>query len=195
MPRGHHDVGGLPGAGPIDQSQHELSDWEILADAINQALGAKGVKRTDEMRRAREEMDSAAYRDMSYYERWIASIEAILIEKKILEKQQIDRKLAEFDTKWGRPRTSRPASSKRVIGSKSNSRTGLGTCARPGIFAAKPVGSNAFTVIFSIRSRSRLVATACLKGRFTWSLFVTPTYSENRRTLATKFWWTFTIIC
>lgn len=103
MPRGHHDVGGLPGAGPIDQSQHELSDWEILADAINQALGAKGVKRTDEMRRAREEMDSAAYRDMSYYERWIASIEAILIEKKILEKQQIDRKLAEFDTKWGRP--------------------------------------------------------------------------------------------
>jgi hypothetical protein len=103
MPRGHHDVGGLPGAGPIDQSQHELSDWEILADAINQALGAKGVKRTDEMRRAREEMDSAAYRDMSYYERWIASIEAILIEKKILEKQEIDRKLAEFDTKWGRP--------------------------------------------------------------------------------------------
>jgi len=103
MPRGHHDVGGLPGAGPIDQSQHELSDWEILADAINQALGAKGVKRTDEMRRAREEMDSAAYRDMSYYERWIASIEAILIEKKILDKQQIDRKLAEFDTKWGRP--------------------------------------------------------------------------------------------
>ena len=103
MPRGHHDVGGLPGAGPIDQSQHELSDWEILADAINQALGAKGVKRTDEMRRAREEMDSAAYRDMSYYERWIASIEAILIEKKILEKQEIDRKLAEFDTRWGRP--------------------------------------------------------------------------------------------
>ena len=36
------------------------------------------------MRRAREEMDSAAYREMTYYERWIASIEAILIEKNIL---------------------------------------------------------------------------------------------------------------
>jgi hypothetical protein len=103
MPRGHHDVGGLPGAGPIDQSQHELSDWEILADAVNQALGAKGVKRTDEMRRAREEMDSAAYRDMTYYERWIASIEAILIEKKILTREEIDRKLAAFDSKWGKP--------------------------------------------------------------------------------------------
>ena len=74
MARGHHDVGGLPGGGSIDQSQHELSDWEILADALNQALGARGVKRTDEMRRAREEMDSAAYRDMTYHERWIASM-------------------------------------------------------------------------------------------------------------------------
>ena len=103
MARGHHDVGGLPGAGPIDKAEHELADWEILADAVNQALGARGVKRTDEMRRAREEMDSEAYRDMSYYERWIASIEAILIEKKILTKEEIDRKLADFETKWGEP--------------------------------------------------------------------------------------------
>ena len=62
MPRGHHDVGGLPSAGSIDQTDHQLSDWEVLADAVNQALGARGIKRTDEMRRAREEMDSAAYR-------------------------------------------------------------------------------------------------------------------------------------
>ena len=41
MARGHHDIGGLPGAGPIDQSEHQLSDWEILADAVNQALGAQ----------------------------------------------------------------------------------------------------------------------------------------------------------
>ena len=103
MARGHHDVGGLPGAGSIDLSEHPLSDWEILADAVNQALGARGIKRTDEMRRAREEMDSAAYRDMTYYERWIASIETILIEKKILTKEEIDKKLAEFESKWGEP--------------------------------------------------------------------------------------------
>ena len=84
MARGHHDVGGLPGAGPVDQTEHVLADWEILADAVNQALGARGIKRTDELRRAREEMDSETYRDMTYYERWIASIETILIEKKIL---------------------------------------------------------------------------------------------------------------
>ncbi|MEX0806325.1 MAG: hypothetical protein WD688_23860 [Candidatus Binatia bacterium] len=97
MARGHHDVGGLPNAGPIEQTQHELSDWEIMADAVNQALGVRGIKRTDEMRRAREEMDSAAYREMTYYERWIASIETILIEKGILKKEEIDSKLAEFE--------------------------------------------------------------------------------------------------
>ena len=103
MARGHHDVGGLPGAGPINQADHQLSDWEILADAVNQALGARGIKRTDEMRRAREQMDSEAYREMNYYERWIASIETILIEKNILTKEEIDGKLSEFETKWGEP--------------------------------------------------------------------------------------------
>jgi nitrile hydratase subunit beta len=103
MPRGHHDVGGLPGAGVIDQTEHQLSDWEILADAVNQALGARGIKRTDEMRRAREEMDSATYRDLTYYERWIASIEAILIEKKIVTREEIDQRQAQFESKWGEP--------------------------------------------------------------------------------------------
>jgi len=103
MARGHHDIGGLPGASEIDRADHELSDWEILADAVNQALGARGIKRTDEMRRAREEMDSEAYRTMAYYERWIASIETILIEKKILTKDEIDRRLAEFEKEWGEP--------------------------------------------------------------------------------------------
>jgi hypothetical protein len=103
MARGHHDIGGLPGAGEIDQTEHQLSDWEILADALNQALGAKGIRRTDELRRVREEMDAAAYRGMSYYERWIASMETILIEKKIITREEIDRKLAEFEKKWGEP--------------------------------------------------------------------------------------------
>lgn len=74
-----------------------FSDWEIVADALNQALGARGIKRTDEMRRVREEMDSEEYRDLSYYERWVVSIETILIEKKILTREEIDRKLAAFE--------------------------------------------------------------------------------------------------
>jgi len=101
MPRGHHDVGGMP-AGPIDRVEHHLEDWEVLADAINQALGAKGIKRTDEMRRAREEMDSEVYKSLSYYERWIASMESILAEKKVLSREEIERKVAQMEKRWGR---------------------------------------------------------------------------------------------
>ena len=102
MPRGHHDLGGMP-AGPIDRGEHQLEDWEILADAINQALGVKGIRRTDELRRAREEMDSDVYRSLSYYERWIASLETILAEKKILSREEVDRKVADLEKRWGKP--------------------------------------------------------------------------------------------
>jgi len=88
-------------AGPIDRTEHELSDWELLADAVNQALGAKGIKRTDETRRTREEMDPELYRSLSYYERWIVSMEQILIEKEILTREEIDKKLAEIEKRWG----------------------------------------------------------------------------------------------
>ncbi len=91
------------GAGPIDQTEHQLSDWEILADAINQALGVKGIRRTDESRRASEDMDKELYRSLSYYERWIVSVETILAEKKILTTEEIDRKVAEFEKRWGEP--------------------------------------------------------------------------------------------
>ncbi len=102
MPRGHHDVGGLPG-GAIDRTEHQLEDWEILADAINQALGARGIKRTDEMRRAREEMDSEQYKAYTYYERCIASLETILREKKLLTREEIDQKVDALEKRWGEP--------------------------------------------------------------------------------------------
>ncbi len=102
MERRHHDMGGMP-AGPIDQSEHQLADWEILADAINQTLATKGIRRTDETRRVVEDLDADQYRSLSYYERWIVSIEKILTEKKILTGEEIDQKLAEFEKRWGEP--------------------------------------------------------------------------------------------
>lgn len=98
-----HDMGGAPEAGPIDRSQHQMDDWEILADALNQVLGVKGVKRTDETRRAREDMDSEEYLSLSYYERWTASLETILVEKGFLTREEIDRKVEELEQQWGEP--------------------------------------------------------------------------------------------
>ena len=95
---GVHDMGGLPG-GPVDRSQHEVEDWERLADAINSALGAKGLQSTDQHRRAIESLEN--YKDLSYYERWVAATEKLLVEKGVLTGEEIDEKTAQIERRWG----------------------------------------------------------------------------------------------
>ena len=95
---GVHDMGGSPG-GSIDKSPHEVEDWERLADAISSALGARGLQSTDEHRRAIESLES--YRDLSYYERWVAATEKLLVEKGVLTGDEIDERAAEIERRWG----------------------------------------------------------------------------------------------
>ncbi len=97
---GVHDLGGSSGAGPIDKSQHETEDWERLADAVTVALDKKGLKTTDEHRRAIESLDPERYKKLGYYERWIAATELLLVEKGILTREEIDEKAAELEENW-----------------------------------------------------------------------------------------------
>jgi Nitrile hydratase beta subunit len=97
---GIHDLGGSPGVGPIDKSQHETEDWERLADAVTVALDKRGIKTTDEHRRAIESLDPERYRKLGYYERWIAATELLLVEKGFLTREEIDQKAAELEEKW-----------------------------------------------------------------------------------------------
>jgi nitrile hydratase len=96
-----HDLGGSPDAGPIDKSQHETEDWERLADAVTVALDDKGLKTTDELRRAIESLEPERYRKLGYYERWIAATELLLVEKGLLTREEIDAKAAELEGSWG----------------------------------------------------------------------------------------------
>jgi hypothetical protein len=98
---GIHDLGGSPGANPIDKSQHETEDWERLADAVTVALDKKVIKTTDEHRRAIESLGPERYRELGYYERWIAATELLLVEKGILTREEIDQKAAEIEESWG----------------------------------------------------------------------------------------------
>ena len=86
-------------AGPIRQENHEPEDWERIADAINAALGKKGLQTTDEHRRAIESLPN--YRDLSYYERWASATEMLLVEKGVLTTVEIDEKTAEIHRRWG----------------------------------------------------------------------------------------------
>jgi hypothetical protein len=97
---GIHDMGGSPG-GSIDRDQHEVEDWERLADAINGALGTRGFQSTDELRRAIESLDE--YRELSYYERWVAATEKLLVEKGVLTSEEIDERAAEIERRWDGP--------------------------------------------------------------------------------------------
>ena len=85
--------------GPVDRSQHEVEDWERLADAVNYVLNAKGHKTTDEMRRAIESLEG--YREMSYYERWAAAAEMLVVEKGLLTQEEIDERAAALERRWG----------------------------------------------------------------------------------------------
>ena len=94
--RAAHDRGGWPDETPIDRSEHEYSDWERRVDAVHQVLGQQGIRTTDEMRRAIESLPQDRYESLSYYEKWTAALELLLIEKGILTEAEIDAKAAEL---------------------------------------------------------------------------------------------------
>jgi nitrile hydratase subunit beta len=95
-----HDMGGRPTDEPLKIEEHTLADWEILADAVSVALGTRGLRTTDEHRRAMEDMPADDYLSLSYYERWVRGTEELLIEKGIFTRDEIDRKMAELEPTW-----------------------------------------------------------------------------------------------
>ena len=99
MPRAH-DRGGLPTDEPIGRSDHEWADWEYLTNALIGALRHHDIMNVDELRRGIESIPPDEYETYSYYERWSASLESILIEKGILDKDEIDARVTDLDDRW-----------------------------------------------------------------------------------------------
>jgi hypothetical protein len=100
MPR-VHDRGGWPIDEPINRGEHQLMDWERRIDALNVVLGEKGLRGTDEHRRAMESLPPQQYEGLSYYQRWAAGLELLLLEKGILTRSELDAKLAELERQEG----------------------------------------------------------------------------------------------
>lgn len=97
----HHDMGGLE-AGPIERDQHDPEIWEIRVDAITRLLAAKDRKivGTDELRRGIEDLGPGAYDELSYYQRWIASVTNILIEKGVITVDELGRRMSAIEARW-----------------------------------------------------------------------------------------------
>ena len=94
METGVHDRGGWATAAPIDRTERELEDWELLTDALVDALGRSGAINVDQLRRGIESMPPDAYEQARYYERWLYAVETILEEKGILAPGELDERLA-----------------------------------------------------------------------------------------------------
>ena len=92
-----HDIGGQPNADPIDRREHLLEDWERRIDALRGVLGDQGYLGVDELRRAIESLPPEQYRALSYYERWAAAVELLLIEKGLLTAAELDGRMAADD--------------------------------------------------------------------------------------------------
>lgn len=99
--RRHHDMGGLP-AGPVERAEHDYAPWEKRVDAILRLLAdsKRRLITTDELRRGIEDLGPGAYDEMSYYERWIASVTNNLIEKGVITVDELGRRMAEIAAAW-----------------------------------------------------------------------------------------------
>lgn len=94
--RGYHDLGGLPG-GPVPLELTEARPWEKLSIVISNALGQRGAKVicTDETRRTREEMGVKLYNESGYFARGTEALTAILLEKGVVTKQELETRMAQ----------------------------------------------------------------------------------------------------
>ncbi|WP_072630254.1 SH3-like domain-containing protein [Planktotalea frisia] len=86
-------------AGPICDDQHDFSLWEKRVDALMILCSGKGYFTVDGLRRALEDMGEDAFESMSYYERWIASINQNLIESGAYTIEELGVKMAEVQAR------------------------------------------------------------------------------------------------
>jgi len=91
---GIHDMGGMDGFGRVQPEVNEPTfhaDWERRAFAlVNGVLTLTGVN-IDEFRHAIERIPPARYLASSYYERWLLAAETLLVERGIVNREELNR--------------------------------------------------------------------------------------------------------
>jgi hypothetical protein len=100
--RGVHDLGGLP-AGPVDRAEHDANFFEKRVDALMRLLShpSRRVITVDELRRGVESLDAQDYAGLSYYQRWLISITNLLLEKGLLNQQELGMRIHELQHRLG----------------------------------------------------------------------------------------------
>ena len=61
-------------------------------------LGKRRILSVDELRRGIEELGPEAYDRYGYYERWMASMTNVLLEKRVIEVSELGARMAEIES-------------------------------------------------------------------------------------------------
>ena len=93
-------MGGRPNDQPIDMSERSRMEWESRAHALVDVLCEKRVITSDELRRGIEMLSTQDYQRLSYYERWSASLELLLVEKGLLNAEEVAERATALKERW-----------------------------------------------------------------------------------------------
>jgi Nitrile hydratase beta subunit len=95
------DIGGND-AGPIDTVDHGMKFWERQANALRSTLTRKQIIRTDELRRAAEDLGER-YSKLQYFEITTSALRALMIEKGYMTEEELRAKMEEVRARFNVP--------------------------------------------------------------------------------------------
>jgi hypothetical protein len=95
----NHDVGGQPIAQPIERAQHAFAPWEVRVDAMMMLLTdptreGGPLMTVDELRRGVEALSAQDYARLGYYQRWLRSLIACMVERGAFERDELEKRVA-----------------------------------------------------------------------------------------------------
>nr|WP_325249546.1 ScnB-like protein [Amylibacter sp.] len=93
-----HDMGGHP-AGKINRDEHDFALWEKRVDALQVLTSTKGYFTVDGLRRVLEDMGEESFETMTYYERWIQSVNQNLLEAGVYTVAELAEKMAQVQAR------------------------------------------------------------------------------------------------
>ena len=84
---GRDDFGGpVPG---IDDPERFHEGWEARVFALARVAGQRGLITTDDLRHAVERIDPSVHHELTYFERWLAGIERLMVEQGFLTEEEV----------------------------------------------------------------------------------------------------------
>ena len=94
------DIGG-EASGPVETTDHGMKFWERQANALRSSLTRAGIVKTDELRRAAEELPN--YSQLEYFEKTTSALRALMLEKGYMTEQELNAKMDEVRRRFDVP--------------------------------------------------------------------------------------------